>query len=331
MATHREIRRRKAEIAQALDDGMDLSEIRSRFGVEDAYIKQCLDTAGLNRFKELRKAERRSLRETESDIDLSDPRSARDMEIITLAQQGMTLTMIGERLSLSRERVRQILANNSMSTRGIRRTISEEDELVKKLNADEVGQVVRTCPGINLEELRARLPHLADDLVEAVQPHLVLMTESNPRLTNESSEELERVVDSLRNASALVNPLTGEEYEKLRKSGNVQGLSRPRIIQLFGSWNAACDAAGVSHGETLRKSEYTRTFSHDQILEILGEFLKAEHEQARRGSIQSYDRWREELLPTRALPSSATIRIQVSGSWETVKHLALQRLRVSWE
>jgi Homing endonuclease associated repeat len=113
-------------------------------------------------------------------------------------------------------------------------------------------------------------------------------------------------------AAAHGNPLAADTYEVIWR--DYSGPSSVRIVQRFGSWNAACRAAGLRTNPG--RPAYTRQWSEVQLLSAVADYLESP---GSRGTYAGYDAWAR-LGVSR--PSAQTVRNQV-GNWATAKKAAL--------
>lgn len=86
--------------------------------------------------------------------------------------------------------------------------------------------------------------------------------------------------------------------------------SSSRIIQRFGSWNAACTAAGLSTTASARR--YSRTWNAESATAAVARYLASP---GATGSYAGYARWARTAEGT---PSAQTVR-NVLGSWANAK------------
>ena len=138
------------------------------------------------------------------------------------------------------------------------------------------------------------------------------------------------IIRSLKDASLLAFPVTGNSYDELLENGVIQGVTRGRIMQVFGSWTAACEYAEVEPGAPLKNVTYVRSYSKGEMLRVVGQFLIDDDMRGWTGGVHSYGTWRTMQEFADILPSGGTIRNQVNSSWRRVKELALTELRSSW-
>lgn len=115
------------------------------------------------------------------------------------------------------------------------------------------------------------------------------------------------IARALRTAARIAGePLSVGKYDKIRAT--FEGPSAIRLIQRFGSWSAACEAAGVKSG--VAKRDYAKKWQRDQIVALVKEYL-AESDKA---SFADFSLWLKQI---KGAPSAATCR-NVGTSWSSL-------------
>lgn len=115
------------------------------------------------------------------------------------------------------------------------------------------------------------------------------------------------IARALRTAVRMAGePLSVGKYDKIRAT--FEGPSAIRLIQRFGSWSAACEAAGVKSGEA--KRNYVRKWERDQIVNLVKEYLT----EPRKVSFADFSLWLKQI---KGAPSAATCR-NVGISWSSL-------------
>lgn len=188
-------------------------------------------------------------------------------------------------------------------------------------------------PGSTLAEIAAALESPLADVSVAAKPvdWLVLdETELSAPVDRKESPAIvatrERAKAALQAASLLAGPLSHQSYTTLVREGRVKGPSVARIVQLFGSWTAACAEVGVASGEPLRKN-YERRWTREEILDHVERFLS---DPAYRGASHQFDSWRAASNGDGSVPSLGTVRNLVGGTWNEIRTTALRRMRARW-
>lgn len=122
----------------------------------------------------------------------------------------------------------------------------------------------------------------------------------------------EDILDALRAAAAQCGePLSHTRYDAVSRS--VGGPSSARIIQRFGSWRSACQAAGVTSGAAVR--EYQQRWDRAAVVAAVADYLASE---GCTGSYADYTAW---AAAEDGRPSGATVR-NVMGGWNAAKQRA---------
>lgn len=115
------------------------------------------------------------------------------------------------------------------------------------------------------------------------------------------------VARALRTAARIAGePLSVGKYDKIRST--FEGPSAIRLIQRFGSWNAACEAAGVKAGEA--KRSYAKKWDRDQIVALVKQYLR----EPGKPSFAKFSIWLKQIKDA---PSAATCR-NVGQSWSSL-------------
>jgi hypothetical protein len=232
-----------------------------------------------------------------------------------------------ETFQVSRERARQISHASKPLLDYLRRYEKEIHDVGEIEGKDRLSKYIWSHPGSTITEIDGLF--IGDASLrrwfDRNYGHLIL-NPSVPSIDLEASLKRVDVLESLRAASTLYWPLTTKKYEKAINSGFVSGVSKVRIMQIFGTWKNACDEAGVECGETLR-GEYTREFSSDECIKFVGDYLM---DDGYKGNIAGYGSWRENHQTPDRVPSYGTLLNRLSRDWAIVTHLALESLRNQW-
>lgn len=123
-----------------------------------------------------------------------------------------------------------------------------------------------------------------------------------------------QLLDGLRHAAAdLGEPLTNGDYDTWQR-GRDEAASPALLIRRFGSWRAACEAAGLSANATRSTS---RRWSEADLVAAVARYLSAG---GTTGSFADYSEWARSQPDT---PSGATLRQR--GTWADLKRQAEQR------
>ena len=198
----------------------------------------------------------------------------------------------------------------------------------------QIARYLRDKPGVTLEEIAEALNAPVTDITAAARPvdWLILGADElvQPAVRVESEAIIasrDRARAALLASSLLTKPLSHQNYTALLREGRVKGPSVARIVQLFGSWTAACNEVGVTSGEPLR-SNYERTWTEDDLLNYVERFLR---DTSFRGASHQFDQWRATVNHNEKVPSLGTVRNIVGGTWNDIRTQALRRMRAKWD
>ena len=246
----------------------------------------------------------------------ADPRVAVDPRAEEMSARyltGETLESIAVDFGLTRERVRQLVRDHGQvsaaDARAARQALVAERREALRVRA---AAVVRQRPGLSQGQLADLLGVSNGDLSAALdrETRVLLVREKHgkPRWSDDD------IVECLRHAAALHpgKPLTAHRYGKVKKA--VGGPTPVRILQRFGTWLAACEAAGVRGGTSPRR-RYRRGWTESELLGWVADYLA---EPGMRGTYAGYDTWARR---TAGAPSAQTVRNRL-GAWASVKRAA---------
>lgn len=241
-------------------------------------------------------------------------------EMIERRWRGLTLDEIGAEFGLTRERVRQLLKKyRGPSAAEIRDLRAGEAEAAQRAHDQAVSGGIR-------EVLDGRGPMTVAEVADATGLVASEISKHWPqdlahlRLwgagQGESRWTDEDICEALRQASVYEFPLTTTAYSQLLQVGQVDGPSVPRIGQRFGSWSAACAAAGVVAGDAPNR-EYESKWSDEELLQVARAYLVDPNAPS---SAHGFNEWKRDNAPDG--PSAQTLRNRF-GSWTEVKRRAL--------
>lgn len=198
----------------------------------------------------------------------------------------------------------------------------------------QIARYLKDKPGVTLEEIASALNAPLTEVTAAARPVDWLILGSDELVQPAVRIESEAVVASrdraraaLLASSLMTKPLSHQNYTALLREGRVKGPSVARIVQLFGSWTAACNEVGVTSGEPLR-TNYERTWTEDDLLNYVERFLC---DNTFRGASHQFDQWRATVNHSKKVPSLGTVRNIVGGTWNDIRTQALRRMRAKWD
>jgi hypothetical protein len=308
---------RYQKVRRLANNGMHSAEISRKVGLTEFEVLEILTTAWsqLNEESQVDKEFR----------ELIEPKlvSPRDSRIIELRKEGKTLDEIGKEVSLTRERVRQILKKIApdLDFEEIRNQtqLREQDEfnqqfqLIHQSICDRWSEFqylkfAEIAKILDVPELRIRKS------LSRIQ-YVYLQANEERKVAQSWTDE--QCLESLRIAATYSFPLTVLKYRKLLEVGEISGPTPALMWQRFGSWVAACELAGVEYGEAMR--EYNRTWNDIELVRFVRRFMHARDDG--KWAIEKYEDWRR--LPEIEGPSAALLRLRL-GTWSEIRVLALE-------
>ena len=228
-----------------------------------------------------------------------DTNNERNRYVVQMREAGHTLQAIGDSLSLTREMIRLIVKANAGPSAHTVRVNREAKKQKQALDAfKELGTADVDTLAAHLDEKPERVRQLLGKQAKKL---------SRGRVNFEKIFSDEDLLVILRLAAEKVTgPLTTNKYKKLKIQPTIAVyLSR------FGSWNQACEKAGVTHGPTMRKS-YTRAHSEEDMLAYIASYLA---DPRTNGSAIGYEHWQRKV---EGAPSLTLIRQRI-GKWNDIK------------
>ena len=243
-------------------------------------------------------------------------------EMIQLRREEWTLQQIAERFSLSRERVRQLLkdwggpsANEVAELRKARTTQEQIERLAPVETA--IRKQIAVSGAMSVEEVAAHTGFEVEKVLRA-WPEDLRIYQLRPSPPSESNRRWsdKDVMDALHVAAIYSFPLGAADYDELVGIGEVSGPTSSRIIQRYGAWVAACEAAGIEPRRTVRNG-YDSKWTDDDLLAFARAYFQ---DPGFTGSSHRYDEWRKQHSPD--APSFGTLRNRI-GSWVEVRRQAL--------
>jgi hypothetical protein len=241
-------------------------------------------------------------------------------DMIERRWRGDTLDEIGVAHGVTRERIRQLLKKYGGPTaedvreRRAARELEEQREHEDAVAAAVRGALDQRGP-MTVVEVAEVTGHDALD-VSKHWPQELAYLRLHASGNSESQWSDDAILDAIREAALYEFPLTANAYADLVGQGQVKGPSMPRIGQRFRSWTAACEAAGVVAGQTMRP-HYESRWSDDDLLQIARRYLLDPDSP---NSAHRFDEWKRAFAPDG--PSFQTLRNRF-GSWTEVKRRAL--------
>jgi DNA-binding CsgD family transcriptional regulator len=256
--------------------------------------------------------------------------SPRDLKIIQLRKEGNTLDEIGREVSVTRERVRQILKKHAPDiVFGDIREKKEEDELKQfKLRNVEIHEMIKKnwhdYQYLKFEDLALNFAIPVWRLRRCLSRIQYVYLQANEERKVAQSWSDEECLKSLQSAATFAFPITVTKYRRLLETGDVIGPTPALLYQRFGSWIQACERAGVEYGEALR--EYNRTWNDTELITSVRKFMYQRDDG--KWSLEKYEEWRRS--PAVEGPSMALLRLRF-GSWTEIRVLGLELITPEYD
>jgi hypothetical protein len=235
--------------------------------------------------------------------------------------KGQTLEEIGCSASISRERVRQVLNQFfEASYRDLSTLVLEAERLQEQKKLSIVKDIFVTETVVTVQVLEARLG-LKESEVYKIVPKL-LHRFIDDFAAPESTKELQklRLAAALQEAAIYEHCLTANNYNELVRKGFISAPGSQTIIKTFGTWNQACESAGVNHSG--RSSGMQKQYNRQEVVEMYCDYML---DQTSTGSTSKYEDWSK----GKGVISSATIRKWFPYSSELYstcrKHIRISR------
>ena len=228
-----------------------------------------------------------------------ETKQERNRYVVEKREEGHTLQTIADSLGLTREMIRQIIAANEGPTA---RTVRRDREAKKRLEAAAVLKKLGTVDVEKIADFIGENPARARELLGKQAKKLPKGRRNFEQLFSDQD-----LLDILRQAAEKVDgPLSVAKYQKLKIQPTVA-----IFIKRFGTWNKACELAGVEHGVAVRNN-YKRAHSEEDMLAFVASYLA---DPRTNGSATGYEEWQRKV---EGAPSLSLIRQRV-GTWNEIK------------
>lgn len=238
-------------------------------------------------------------------VDLPGPAAViaqRESEMLRRALEGEDFSVIARAHDVSGEWVRLVVKRHTgLSAKDLR---AARDAARQQFKVQRARDLASDDPDLPLDELTQRSGLSVREIEAVLGP-----AESARRRRERSvsvGPERDGVLNDLRRVASLPSgtPLSGPFYDKHRGSG----LSSARVVQVFGTWAAACGEAGVQAPSAAR-SDYTQNWSRQDCLLWVREYLTS----AQKVTYAGYESW---ARGQESAPSAGTVRLRC-GKWIT--------------
>lgn len=239
----------------------------------------------------------------------------RNENLVARAEQGYDLALLAREAGVSRQRVHQIVTRlSTMSPEDIEAKRLARREETRIAEATKVANTIRETaesnPDATINTL-AQMCQVDSATVREALPYLEVQRRSDEPPSESVSDE--EIFATIRAVSALDggDPLSGPFYDTHRGD---RAVTRARLLQRFGTWGAACDAAGVSWLARETRT-YSRRWNETQMLDYAWDYLNSTSSPTFLG----FDSW---LGTQNDAPSAQTVR-NTLGTWVEIKRQAI--------
>jgi len=224
----------------------------------------------------------------------------RDSEILRRAFNGEDFTVISKAHGIGRERVRQIVKEHTgLSARDLRSARVNARREYREHKARDLAAGNRE---MTAEEIGGRSGLSVGDVEKLLGR--AEAARRRPSRTITTATERDQFLADIRRVAALPGgtPLSGPFYDRHRG----EARSSQRIIQVFGTWRAACDAAEVVPVDPIR-SEYKQRWDREDCLRWVVRYADS----VEKATYLGLEAW---LKSQEGAPSAGTVRLRC-GSW----------------
>lgn len=257
--------------------------------------------------------------------------SKRDRGIVSDLLNGEPRASVAQRHGLTPERVRQIsnpfLADIRKSREDMRK---QKKEHTRQSRLEEIKKVASDNPSMRAAVIASTVGGgiTTQDVIEAIGEKDALRRDQirfveDPVFTRKFTDE--ECFEALRAASKRVGKKEGKkngEYGVLTmvsysENSEPNDPKRSTIQKRFGTWQTACEKAGVPSGDPIPRRVYEKKWTHEDMVEVVKRFFT---EVGVFGSMRQYADWARNVPGT---PTQATVRAHF-GSWTKVKEIAAE-------
>lgn len=252
--------------------------------------------------------------------------SERDQKIVNELLNGETRAAVAERHKLTAERVRQISAPFLADIQSSRESARKEHKNRRHQESlDEIRTLAEKDPSMRVSAIASAVGAgiTAQDVIDVIGEKDALRRSQirfveNPAFTRKFDDEV--CLEALREASKKIGEngeygvLTMELYSDNAKDEDPKSST---IQKRFGTWQKACDLAGIPSGDPIPHRVYVKKWTPEDMVRIVKQFFE---EVGVFGSMRDYSEWAVNVPNT---PTLATVRSHF-GSWTKVKEIAAE-------
>jgi hypothetical protein len=236
---------------------------------------------------------------------------------------GMTFDEIATNFDVTKERVRQILAEfpdlkaECMKAREAQKWAEVLD------HADEIDKSFKR--NRNKQKVIQEFPSISYILINRYLDGRFPLHPTGKNYSGRWSKE--EMVGFLQEAAGVRHSLSGKEYKIWSERTQSEGRNVPiglAIIRRFGKWNNAIEAAGLE--PRTRSNDYVG-WTDDDVHRVARLFISCQIEQGKQCSITNFDKWLLEQ-PVGSVPSQGLFRYRIPD-WVEYVDVALAEIQTT--
>jgi DNA-binding transcriptional ArsR family regulator len=225
-------------------------------------------------------------------------------DLIQAVNDGVSISELARRYQLRREAISVVLSEHGIGEPSVAR--------------EAVLTYIRSHPGLSVEDLALRLDLSKSSVSRYVrgseEAKLVVSRKLTDRSTFTDAEMAQALRSVWKEIPDKTKGLSRVRYNKLRPSGTPAAST---FIRRYGSWSAACTAAGIMSSKA-RRSGYTQEFTDEDILVAVNEYIEATSDTTYHG----YTVWARE----HSRPSGPLLVMRLDG-WANARKAAIKLAR----
>lgn len=260
-----------------------------------------------------------------------DSLSERDQGIVNDLLAGEARAVVANKHGLTPERVRQISEPFLSDIKKSRASAREERRVKERReHLKQVKSLAEENPSMRVSAIASSVGGSVtpQDVIGVIGEKDALRRDQirfveDPVFTQKFTDE--DCFEALREASRSVGKAEGKkdgEYGVLTmvlysENSKPEDPKRSTIQKRFGTWQNACNLAGIPSGEPIPHRVYKKRWTHEEMVAIVQRFFT---ECGVFGSMRDYSEWALNVPNT---PTQATVRAHF-GSWTKVKEIAAQ-------
>ena len=277
---------RNTAIVAAIGRGVSLRTVCAIYDIDAITVRRTVEAAG-----------------QAMPVDLPGPDvliAPRESEMLRRALNGEDFSVISRGHGVSREWVRLVVKKHTgLSAKDLK---AARDSARMQFKVQRVRDHASENLDLPLDELAVHSGLSVRETEEVLGPAEAARRRRGRNVT--ATTEPGQVLEDLRRVAALPGgrPLSGPFYDKHRG----EGLTSARLVQIFGTWSKACEAAGVEASSAVR-ANYTQGWSREDCLRWVLEYVRV----TENPTFDGYGVW---ARGQDGAPSSGTVRLRC-GKW----------------